>query len=124
MGTLQKITRRLCGTRQKCSTVIRYRGGRLPLIVNRRQSGSSFKKTLNQPCPLNTAAPSPASKDLYISLNKPTVREVADAIKSLKNVNATGIDAIDAEMLKVDLPTSVGVLCLFLKKSLGTRGNT
>ena len=34
-------------------------------------------------------------------------REIAGAIMSLKNGKATGIDAIHAETLKVDLPTSV-----------------
>ena len=34
----------------------------------------------------------------------------------LKNDKATGIDAIHAEMLNVDLPTSVGILCPFSMK--------
>ena len=43
----------------------------------------------------------PALKDLEISANTPTVREVADAIRSLKNGNATSIDSIHTEMLMV-----------------------
>ena len=73
--------------------------------------GQHFKSVLNQPCPLNIVEPSPASKDREISVNTPTVRELADAIRSLKNGKATGIDTIHAEMLKIDLQTSVGVLC-------------
>ena len=46
----------------------------------------------------------------------PTVKEVEDAIRSLKNGKVTGIDAIHAEMLKVDLPTSVGVLSPFFNE--------
>ena len=38
----------------------------------------------------------PASKDLEISVGTPTVKEVKDAIRSLKNGKATGIDAIHA----------------------------
>ena len=34
-------------------------------------------------------------------MNTPMVREVVDAIRSLKNDKAVGIDAIHAEMLKV-----------------------
>ena len=41
------------------------------------------------------------------------MKEVKDAIRTFQNGKATGIDAIDAEMLKVDLPTSVGVLSPF-----------
>ena len=46
-------------------------------------------------------------------MNTPSIREVADAIRYLKYGKATGIDAIHTEMLKVDLPTSVGVFCPF-----------
>ena len=66
MGALHKITRRLCGVRQKCSTVARNRAGRI-LTTDREQSASwveHFKSVLNQPCPLNTAISSPSSKDL------------------------------------------------------------
>ena len=49
-------------------------------------------------------------------MNKTTVKEVKDAIRSLKNGKATGVDAIPAEMLKVDLPTSVGILPPFSMK--------
>ena len=45
-----------------------------------------FRILQNQPCPLNTVAPPPASKDLGISLNTPMARDVASAIRSLKNV--------------------------------------
>ena len=112
MGALHKITRRLCETRQKCSTVVRDRGRRI-LTTDREQAArwvEHFKSVLNQPCPLNTVAPPPASKDREISVNTPAVRGVADAVRSLKNGKATSIDAIHAEMLKVDLPTSAGVL--------------
>ena len=34
---------------------------------------------------LNTVALPPASKDLEININTPTIRELADAIRSLKN---------------------------------------
>ena len=70
MGALHKITRRLCGTRQKCSTVVRDREGRI-LTTDREQAArwvEHFKSVLNQPCPLYTVAPSPASKDLEISV--------------------------------------------------------
>ena len=43
-------------------------------------------------------------------MGTPTVKEVKDAIRPLKNGKATGIDAIHAEMLQFDFPTSVGVL--------------
>ena len=118
MGALHKITRRLCGTRKKCSTVVRDREGRI-LTTDREQAArwvEHFKSVLNQPCPLNTVTPPPASKDLEISVGTPTVKEVKDAIRSLKNGKATGIDAIHAEMLKVDLPTSVGVLSPFFNE--------
>ena len=42
--------------------------------------------------------------------NASKIGEVTDAIRSLKNSYATGIDAIRAEAFKVDLSTFVGVL--------------
>ena len=115
MSALHKITRRLRG---KCSTVVRNRVGYI-LTTNSEQAAKwveHFKSVLNQPFPLNTDAPPPASKDLEISVNTPTVREVAEAIRSIKNSKATGIDAIHADMLKVDLPTSVVVLSPFFNE--------
>ena len=65
-----------------------------------------FKNVLNQPCFLNTVKPLPASKELEISTGTPTVKEIKDAIRSLKNGKSTEIDAIHADMLKVEFPTS------------------
>ena len=90
MGALHKITQRLCGTRQKCSTAVRDREGRI-LTTNREQTArwvEHFKSVLNQHCPLNTVILPPASKDLEISVGTPTVKEVKDAIRSLKNGKA------------------------------------
>ena len=63
----------------------------------------------------------PASKDLDISVGIATVKEVKDAIRSLKNCKATVIKAIYAEMLNVDLPTSVGVLPPFSMRCGNTK---
>ena len=87
MGALHKITRLLCVARQKCSTIVRDREGRI-LTTDREQAArwvEHFKSVLNQPCPLNTVTSPPASKDLEISVGTPTVKEVKDAIRSLKN---------------------------------------
>ena len=78
-----------------------------------------LKSVLNQPCPLNTVAHSPASKDLEISLNTPRIREVSDAARSLKDSKANDINdinAIHAELLKADLPASIGVLYHFFNE--------
>ena len=86
MSALHKITRTHCGTRQKCSTVIRDRKGRI-LTRDPEQLArwvEHFKSFLNQPCPLSTVTPTPASKDLEISVGKPTVKEIKDTIGSLK----------------------------------------
>ena len=61
------------------------------LTTDRQQAAGwveHFKNVLNQPFPLNTVAPPPASKDLEISANTQTIREVADPIRSLKNDKA------------------------------------
>ena len=86
------------------------------MFDSRQESCGAHKSVLNQPCPLNTVTPPPVSNDLEISVNTPTAREVEDTIRSLKNGKATGIDAIHAEILKVDLPTSVGVFCPFFNE--------
>ena len=61
IGAFHKITRRLCGARQKYSTVVRDREGRL-LTTDREQAAKWVKSVLNQPCPLNTVTPPPASR--------------------------------------------------------------
>ena len=58
----------------------------------------------------------PANKDLEIGVGTPTVKKAKDTIRSLKNGKATGIDAIHAKILKVDLPASVGVLSPFFNE--------
>ena len=66
IGALHKITRRVCGIRQKCSTVVKVRGGRIR-IADRKQAASwleHFKSILNLPCSRNTVVTSPASRDL------------------------------------------------------------
>ena len=68
MGALHKITRR-CRARQKCSTVVRVREGRI-LTTGREKAArwfGSFKSVLNQPYHLNTVTLPLASKDLEIS---------------------------------------------------------
>ena len=103
MDVLHKITRRLCGTRQKCSTVVRDRGW-LILNIHREHAAiwvEHFKSVLNQPCPLYIVATPPASKDLEISVNTPAVREVADAIRFLKNGKVTGITRFTLKCLKL-----------------------
>ena len=74
-----------------------------------------FKSVLNQPTPLKVA-PLPAFNDLEIIVNTPIVREVADAIRSLKNGKVTGIYAFHAEMLYVNLSTSARVFCPFFNE--------
>ena len=102
MSAIHKITRKQCGTHQKCSTVVNDRGGRI-LTADSEQATrwvENFKSVLNQHWL--------ASKDLEISVNTLTFRD-SGRHQILKNGKATGIDAIHAEMLKVDLLTSVGV---------------
>ena len=60
--------------------------------------------------------PPVASKDLKISVSTPTDKELKDAIRSLNNGKATGIDAIQAEMLNVYLLRSIGVLSSFFNE--------
>ena len=91
---------------QKRSTVVRDHKRRI-LATDREQAArwvEHFKGVLSQPCPLNsvTVTPPPASKDIEISKGTPTIKEVKDAIISLKNAKETSIDAIQAKMLKVD----------------------
>ena len=49
-------------------------------------------------------------------MGTPTVKGVKDTIRSLKYGKATGIEAIHAETLYVNLPTSVGVLSPFFNE--------
>ena len=95
MGALHKITRRLCETRQICSTVISDRKWHI-LTTDREQAARWVEHFKSQSCALNLVTHPPASKDMKTSEGTPTFREAKDAIH--------------AEMLKVDLPTSVGVL--------------
>ena len=97
----------------------------LPLIMNKRQglSSNTRKSVLNQLCHLSTVAPLPTSKDSEISVNTLTFRQVANAIRSLKNGKTIRIDAIHNDTLFTLQNMCWNSLPLF-PLSVGTRRNT
>jgi len=118
IAALHKITARLCGTRRTSPAVVKGLNGE-SLTTEGEQAKrwfEHFQGVLNQPYPDNPLMPAPAQEDLEIDIGAPTRKEIGDAILSLRNGKAAGIDAIHAEMLKADLYSSVSVLCPLFHK--------
>ena len=69
-----------------------------------------FQEVLNLPEPEQRANITTTEDTLEINTNPPESAEVKAAIQTLKSGKSCGIDAINAEMLKADIPTSTRVL--------------
>ena len=65
---------------------------------------------LNRPAPENPPDIPPAETELPINCDRPTEREIREAIMMLKNGKAAGPDEIPAEAIRADLDTAVRVL--------------
>ena len=69
-----------------------------------------FKEVLNRPEPNTVFEGIQQQNDLNINFGPPSKDELTKAIKSRKSGKASGIDGIQAELLKADLTTATDVI--------------
>ena len=75
-----------------------------------------FQTLLNRPPPDNRPEILPARRDLPMNTEPPTRKEIAAAIKALKENKAAGPDQIPPEAMKADTETSVDMLHALFNK--------
>ena len=112
MGTVYKISKQLCGSFSRQSSLVKDKN-RNALPTERQQAAREvwyFQEVLNRPEPEDPADPQPTEADLLINTDTPGEEEIRSAIKSLKSGKARGIDNIHAEMVKGDVYTATRVL--------------
>lgn len=102
LGTVYKITKRLCGRNISQSPPIKCKKGTV-ITTEREQAArwvQHFQEVLNCPAPDTPANPQPAMNVLNIDISPITASELKDALTAMKSGKAAGIDSIEAEMLK------------------------
>jgi len=104
MGTLYRLTKKLTGNFQTTDLPIQDQQGN---IISKEEDilqcwKEHFQRVLNRDDPETEADITPAETALDIGTDPPTLEEVKNAIKTLKNGKAPGIDQIHAEMMKAE----------------------
>ncbi len=112
LGIVYKITKRLCGKCTNQTTHVMDKNGNICTSESEQAARwvQHFHEVLNLPEPEHLANITTTDDILEINTNPPDSVEVKVAIQTLKSGKACGIDAIYAEMLKVDILTSTRVL--------------
>lgn len=112
LGTVYKITKRLCGRCTNQTTHVMDKNGNICTSESEQAARwvQHFQEILNLPEPEQPANITTIEDILEINTNPPDSAEVKAAIQTLKSGKACGIDAIHAEMLKADILTSTRVL--------------
>ena len=110
MKTLYEITKTICNEGTHKNTAINDKGGKTITDDSSRLARwkEHFKEILNRPPPTNpiviTADAVPEIEE--VSTGPISKGEVKNAISSLKNGKAAGVDNIVAELLKADIKTT------------------
>ena len=104
MGTLYRITKTLSGGFRSTDTPVRKLDGKLASSREEELTcwKDHFERVLNQECPTTEAEIRENGDTLDINTDPPTLGEVKQAIRLLKNGKAPGIDQVHAEMLKAE----------------------
>ena len=112
MAGLYQTTRKLTGSFRNIDMPIRDKEGYLLTDDERKRQrwGEHFRELLNRPRPDNPPDIPPALTDLDISIEKPSLVEIENAIRTMKNGKAAGPDAIPPEALKSDVELNAKVL--------------
>ena len=107
MRDVYETTKIMAGKYHKAASLIRDKDGSLLKtdedIPNRW--AEHFNELLNLPSP-DEEAYIPPSEPLDINCDPPSLEEVKEAIKTLKNNKAAGPDNIPAEVIKADIEVS------------------
>ncbi|XP_071510344.1 uncharacterized protein [Diadema antillarum] len=112
-GNVYKLTRMISGKYSKSSELpIEDKDGKL-LTTEAEQDArwaEHFEEVLNRPTPITEADIQEAVCDLDIDIYPPTRAEIIQAIKSLKNGKAPGLDNLNAELFKTDPELAADIL--------------
>lgn len=104
MRETYRIAKQLCAKGSQSGHLVRSTDGRLLTNVEDQADRWSeyFEEVLNKAPSILPRSPIDAPPHRNFNSNPPTRREIADAIKRLKNNKAPGLDNIASELLKVD----------------------
>ena len=104
MRTLYKITGELSGKGYSCNAPVKDSSGNIISEESKRNRRwkEHFESLLNRPDPTTQPDISPAEETLDIDTDPPTLEEVKQAIKAMKNGKAGGLDGVTADMLKAE----------------------
>ena len=119
MRELYSITKRLSGKSfSPSSGHIKDKTGKLLVEDDAIEARwvEHFNEVLNRPQAEIAANIEPARERLNINCDPPSRTEVAKAIKCLKNNKSAGPDNLTAELLKVDVGTTIDILNPLIEK--------
>jgi hypothetical protein len=111
-STLYKITRNLCNNKRTSSLPIKDKNGKMLTSKSDQEARwrEHFEEVLNRPEPLTPASVEEPSENLKVNIEPPTIDEIKEAIKHLKNGKAPGPDNLNAELFKADPDTAAEAL--------------
>ena len=106
------ITKRLAGKFQSGDKPIKDKQGKLLTSQEEQKNRwkEHFQELLNRPPPENPPEIEPASEDLEINLEPPSLKEIEAAIKKLRNNKAAGPDGIPGDIIKGSIDSSAKAL--------------
>ncbi|XP_031549911.1 uncharacterized protein LOC116287377 [Actinia tenebrosa] len=118
MKTLYGLTKILCNEILKQSTAVENKNGNFLSMKSEVQATwmEHFKEVPNREQPANPITSEEENGFEFsavmeeIAVNEPTIGEVKEAVKKLKNGKALGIDNITAELLKTNVEFSAHVI--------------
>ena len=110
---LYKISRQICGKfYHNVNAPIRDKQGKLLTDETEQNArwAEHFKEILNREPPTEEAIISDNQTELDINIEPPTKGEIVNAINSLKNNKAPGVDNLNTELFKSDPETAAGIM--------------
>ncbi|XP_063708921.1 craniofacial development protein 2-like [Culicoides brevitarsis] len=112
MKDLYTITKRIANTNRSRNVPVKDKNGVLLTNVEDqlKRWREHFQEVLNLRRDGIVIPPTRATRSLPIRTSPPSRKEITDAIKSLKNGKAAGIDSITGEVLKADVNLSTDAL--------------
>lgn len=115
MKQLYDITRKLSGKYTKPERPVKDNESNTIKTIDVNRWAEHFEELLNRPPPTNLPDIQPAGKDLPISCDTPSRKEIRRAVQQ-KNCKATWPDNIPAKALKADMDTTVEMLYPLFRK--------
>ena len=118
LKTLYQITKTLKGSFNSGDGPVKDKEGN---FISSEQGKTArwkehFEEVLNRPEPTQTPVILPADEDLDIATDPPTEEEIKQAMKTLKNGKAAGVDGVTAEMLRAEETMTTRLLAEMFQK--------